>query len=53
MKQKNDSPTKEQAEILRKNQLDPAEYVVVKDLKISMIVKHRYTGEHQIVKKRG
>lgn len=51
MKQKNASPTKEQADILRKNQLNPAEYVVVKDLKQSMIVKHRYSGEHQIVKK--
>ena len=51
MKQKNASPTKEQAEILRKNLLNPAEYIVVKDLKYSMIVRHRYSGEHQIVKK--
>ena len=51
MKQKNSSPTREQAEILRKNRLNPAEYVVVKDLKQSMIVKHRYSGEHQLIKK--
>ena len=53
MKQKNASPSKEQQEIIRKNCLNPAEYVVVKDLKQSMIVKHRYSGEHQIVNKRG
>lgn len=51
MKQKNSSPTKEQADILRKNQLNPAEYVVVKVLKQSLIVRHRYSGEHQIAKK--
>lgn len=51
MKQKNATPTKEQAEILRKNKLNPAEYVVIKELAYSMIVKHRYSGEHQAIKK--
>lgn len=51
MKQKNASPSKEQAAILRRSKLNPAEYVVVKELTYSMIVKHRSTGEHQIIKK--
>ena len=53
MKQKNDSPTKEQAEILRRNKLNPAEYIVVKDLNGTMIVKHRYSDEHKLISKRG
>lgn len=51
MKQKNASPTREQAEILRKNGFNPAEYVVVKELTFSMIVKHRYSDEYHTIKK--
>lgn len=51
MKQKNATPTKEQSEILRKNNLNPAMYVVVKELPYSLIVKNRETGEHEIIKK--
>lgn len=51
MKQKNASPTKEQADILRKNHLNPAEYVVVKDLAYSLIVKNRETGEFDNITK--
>lgn len=51
MKQKNATPTKEQAEILRKAGLDPNFYVVAKELPYSLIVKNRETGEFDIVKK--
>lgn len=51
MKQKNTTPTKEQAEILRRNGYNPAEYVVVKDLTYSLIVKRRYSDEYENIKK--
>ena len=51
MKQKNATPTKEQAEILRKQGYDPLRYVVTKELPYSLIVKNRDTGEFDIVKK--
>lgn len=51
MKQKNATPTKEQSEIIRRNGYNPAEYVVVKELLYSLIVKHRYSSEYQIIKK--
>lgn len=51
MKKKNTSPSKEQAAILRRNQMNPAEYIVVKELTFSLIVKHRYSGEYQTIKK--
>ena len=51
MKQKNATPTKEQAEILRKQGYDPLRYVVTKELPYSLIVKNRDTDEFDIVKK--
>ena len=51
MKQKNATPTKEQAEILRKQGYDPLRYVVTKELPYSLIIKNRETGEFDIVKK--
>lgn len=51
MKQKNASPTKEQAEILRNKGLNPALYVVVRELPYSLIVKHRETGEFEVITK--
>ena len=51
MKQKNATPPKEQAEVLRKRGYDPLRYVVTKELPYSLIVKNRETGEHEIIKK--
>ena len=51
MKQKNTTPSKEQAEILRKRGYDPLRYVVTKELPYSLMVKNRETGEFEIVKK--
>lgn len=51
MKQKNASPSKEQAAILRKNGYNPAEYVVVKELKLSLIIRHRYSDEYHTIRK--
>lgn len=51
MKQKNASPSREQAEILRRNGLNPVLYVVVRDLTYSLIIKHRETGEFEVITK--
>lgn len=51
MAQKNATPTKEQQEVMKKNKLMPLTGVVVKDLKNSMIVKHRITGEFKVLDK--
>lgn len=51
MKQKNATPTKEQAAILRRKGLNPALYVVTKELPYSLIVKNRETGEFEIIEK--
>ena len=51
MKQKNASPTREQAEILRRNQKNPALYVVVRELPYSLIIKHRVTGKFELISK--
>ena len=51
MAQKNATPTKEQTRVLLRNGLAGAEWVVVKDLAHSMIVKHRVTGEFKVVDK--
>lgn len=51
MAQKNAIPSKVQQEILRKNKLPPATWVVVKDLNSQMIVKHRITGEFRVIDK--
>ena len=51
MAQKNASPTKAQAEILKRNGLNPMFWVVVRDLNHSMIVKHRFTGEIKVIDK--
>ena len=51
MKQKNATPTKEQAEILRRNGKNPALFAVAKETPYSLIIKNRETGEFDIVKK--
>ena len=51
MGQKNATPSKLQQEIIKRSKLNPALYVVVKDLQHSMIVKHRITGEFRMLDK--
>lgn len=51
MVQKNASPTKEQAEAMKKIGMNPMFWVVIRDLHKSMIVCHRITGEVKLVEK--
>lgn len=51
MAQKNATPKKAQAEIIKRNKLNPALYVVIKELEYSVIVKHRITGEIKVIDK--
>lgn len=51
MAQKNATPSKAQAEVIRRNGLQPHFYTVVKDLQFSMIIKHRVTGEFKVIGK--
>ena len=51
MAQKNASPNKIQAEILKRNGLNKLTWVVIRDLNHSMIVKHRITGEIKVIDK--
>lgn len=51
MAQKNASPTKDQAEIIKRNGLNATIWVVIKELNHSMIVKHRITGEFKLIDK--
>lgn len=49
--QKNASPNKPQQKNLKSNGLRPFEWVVVKDLTNSMIIRHRVTGEFRVIGK--
>lgn len=51
MAQKNSSPSKSQAEILKAHGLQPHLYTVVKEFPNSLIVKHRITGEFKVFEK--
>ena len=51
MAQKNATPSKKLQEIIRKNNLNPALYVVMKELDHSIIIKHRITGEVKVLDK--
>ena len=51
MAQKNATPTKEQARVIRKNGLAPALWVVIKDFPHSLIIKGRITGEFRVIDK--
>lgn len=51
MAQKNATPSKVQAEIIKRHELQPHLYTVVKDLPNSLIVKHRITGEFAVLEK--
>ena len=51
MVQKNASPTKEQAEAMKKIGMNPMFWVVIRNLHKSMIVRHRITDEVKLVEK--
>lgn len=51
MAQKNATPAKRQLEIIRRNKLNPALYVVMKELNHSIIIKHRITGDVKVLDK--
>ena len=51
MEQKNASPTKEQADAMKKIGMNPMFWVVIRDLHKSMIVRQRITGEVKLVEK--
>ena len=52
MAQKNATPSKEQSRIIQANGLTPIEWVVLKDLNHSMIIKHRITHEVKLIDKK-
>lgn len=51
MAQKNATPLKRQLEIIKRNKLNPALYVVIKELEKKLILKHRITGEIKVIEK--
>lgn len=51
MAQKNATPTKEQARVIRKNGLDPARWVVIKDFPHSLIIKRMVSEEFRLINK--
>ena len=51
MAQKNATPLKRQLEIIKRNKLNPARYVVMKELDHTLIVKHRITGDIKVLDK--
>ena len=51
MMQKNANPTREQKEVLKKNGLRAWERVVLQDLRHTMIIKHRVTGDVKHINK--
>lgn len=52
MAQKNATPNKEQARIIKANGLTPIEWVVMRELNHSMIIKHRFTHEVKLINKK-
>lgn len=52
MAQKNATPTKLQAQLIRKRGLDPKDFVVVKALNYTLFLKNRHTGAVKIIDKR-
>ena len=51
MAQKNATPSKVQAEIMKQNGLDHLFWTVVKEFNYSMIVRNRITGEIKVINK--
>ena len=50
-KQKNATPSREQQAAIKKNDLHRWEWVVLQDLRYTMIIKHRFTGEVKHINK--
>lgn len=51
MAKKNETLSKQQTEILKRNHLTPLCWAVLQDLNHSMIVKHKVTGEIKVIDK--
>ena len=51
MPQKNATPTREQAASLRRAGLNAWDWVVIKDLKLTLIVRNRCTGVVKLIDK--
>lgn len=51
MAQKNATPSKAQAEILKRNKLSPICWVVAKEQDRYLFVRHRITGEFRCIAK--
>lgn len=51
MAQKKATPSKAQAEIIKRHGFQPHLYTVVKELPNSLIVNHRITGEYKVLEK--
>lgn len=51
MPQKNATPNREQKTVLARHGLRPLEWVVIKELNHSLIIKNRITGEFKVVEK--
>lgn len=49
--QKNATPDKAQAELMRHNGLDPREWVVARNLYYSLIIKNRISGAFKVINK--
>lgn len=51
MDQKNATPSKAQAAILKRNKLIPLLWVVTQEFGNNLIVKHRISGEFRVISK--
>lgn len=51
MPQKNATPNREQKDVLSRHGLRPLEWVVIKELTHSLIIKNRITNEFRVIEK--
>lgn len=51
MPQKNATPNKQQAAIIKRHGLEPLRWVVIRDLSCSLIIKHRDNDEFKVIEK--
>lgn len=51
MAQKNATPTKEQAEVMKRHKLSPVFWVVTKEHEKALVVMHRVTREFRCIAK--
>lgn len=49
--QKNATPSMAQREVMKRHELQPHMWTVVKELTYSMIVRNRITGEFRVIEK--